>query len=500
MTHSKKPPTKPLISRRRTLQSAGGLVAAAVLSGPASKVARAQTASRVATRRPDLTGRLARYMAEASTAPLPARVATAAKQRILDTLAAIVSGAHLQPGKVTIAYVRGLGGTPEACVATTDIVTSAVNAAFANGMFAHADETDDFHPFTKAHPGCSVVPAALAMAERERSSGATLLNAVVLGYDLACRFLMALVPDAVRANDRSAEGYSSTFGATAAAAAIAGFDETRMRYAISYAAQQVSGVWSWERDEEHIEKAFDFSGMGARNGVAAATMIQAGFTGVADALEGDHNVLDALASDPQPEELVADLGKRFYVEETAIKTFPVGYPIQAPLSAFLELKRAHGLDEHNVRHILLRLPADGARIVDDRAMPDVNIQHIIAVALIDGAIGLENSHSYERLKDPRVLAVRERIELVADPDLVTVEAPRSGFVEVTMTDGRRVELFMSHAPGNPENPLDDERVNSKARELIAPILGVGRTDDLIARVNALEDVVDVRELRPLLVL
>ena len=151
-----------------------------------------------------------------------------------------------------------------------------------------------------------------------------------------------------------------------------------------------------------------------------------------------------------------------------------------------------------MQRILLRLPADGARIVDGRAMPDVNIQHIIAVALIDGAIGLENSHSYERLKDPRVLAVRERIELVADPQLVKVEAPRSGFVEVTLTDGRRVELFMSHAPGTPENPLDNEAVNAKARELMAPILGADRAETLIERVNALEELRDVRELRPLL--
>ena len=333
-----------------------------------------------------------------------------------------------------------------------------MNAAFANGMLAHADETDDFHPFTKAHPGCSVVPAALALAERERASGAALIRAVVLGYDLGCRFLMALGPASVRAADRSAEGYSSTFGATAAAAAIAGFDETRMRFAISYAAQQVSGVWSWERDEEHIEKAFDFSGMGARNGVAAVTMIQAGFTGVADALDAEPNVFRAHSPAPKPEEIVADLGSRFYVEETAIKTFPVGYPIQSPLDAFLSLRAEHALTPDNVAHITLRLPADGADIVDNRAMPDVNVQHIIAVALVDGGITFENSHAYERMKDPRVLAVRERIELVADPKLVDAAAPRSGFVEVTLTDGRRVSNFVRHAPGTPENPLDtDER-------------------------------------------
>ncbi|MBT5030786.1 MAG: MmgE/PrpD family protein [Proteobacteria bacterium] len=486
-----------LITRRRTLQSAGGLLAAASL--PTASVAQNE-APIIAARRPDLTGRLARYMVSARDLQLPPSVMLAAKHRLLDTLSAIVSGARLKPGEVAIEYVRQQAGIPEASVTTTDIMTSAVNAALANAMSAHADETDDFHPFTKAHPGCSVVPAALAMAEREGSSGDELLKSIVLGYDLSCRFLVALRPALVRAKHRSAEGYSSTFGATAAAASLARFDETQMRYALSYAVQQVSGVWSWVRDVEHIEKAFDFSGMGARNGVAATTMIQAGFTGVLDALEGERNVLDALSTDAAPEELVADLGSRYYVEETAIKTFPVGYPIQSPLAAFFRLREEHGLTVDNVEHILVRLPEDGARIVDSRSMPDVNVQHIMTVALVDGMINFENSHSFERMSDPVVVAARERIELVADPELVVLDAPRSGFVEVTVNGGRKVSLFVSHAPGTPENPLDSEGVAAKARELVTPILGAAKTAGLIDQVNSIEELADVRDLRAYLTL
>jgi 2-methylcitrate dehydratase PrpD len=484
-----------LISRRRTLQGAGTLLAAAAL--PKSANVQAQTTG-IANREPDLTGRLARYMVAARDLEVPDSVVLAAKHRILDTFAAIVSGAKLLPGEVAINYVREQGGVPEASVATTDIMTSAVNAALANAMFGHADETDDFHPFTKAHPGCSVVPAALAMGERQGSSGVEFLRSVILGYDLCCRILMALGPAYTRSRGRAAEGYSSTFGATAAAASLARFDETNMRYAISYGVQQISGLWSWVRDVEHIEKAFDFSGMGARNGVAAATMIQAGFTGVTDALEGERNVIDALSTEPAPEEIAADLGSRFYVEETAIKTFPVGYPIQSPLAAFFTMREQHGLSVDNVEHILLRLPEDGARIVDNRAMPDVNVQHIMAVALVDGFIDFENSHSFERMTDPQVLAARERIELIADPALAVVEAPRSGFVEITTTDGRTESLFVSHAPGTPENPLDTEGVASKTRILVTPILGGDRTEGLISAVDAIEDVDDIRDLREFL--
>jgi 2-methylcitrate dehydratase PrpD len=490
-----------VLPRRRVLRGAAAALATAVL--PVSEVASARSLGQSPSPTPsgasaDVTGRLARYMVSATTASLPQRIVQETKHRILDTIAAMVSGAHLKPGQLAIRYVRAQGGNPEASVLTTDIKTSAVNAALANGMFGHADETDDFEPVTKAHPGCAVLPAALALAERANSSGMELIRAVALGYDVCCRFLLALGPDLVRATHRSAEGISSTMGSVAAAASIAHLDENGMRHALSYAAQQVSGVWSWERDVEHIEKAFDFAGMGARNGVTAAMMVQAGLTGVPDVMDGEHNVFEAFSAEPRPEEMVAELGRRFFVTETAIKVFSVGYPIQAPLDAFLLLRKGYGLNVSNVERIVVRLPADGARIVDNRSMPDVNCQQMIAVALVDGTVSFSESHSYERMSDPQVRAVRERIELVADRSLMDPAAPRSGRVEVTLRDGRTVSHFTRHAPGTKENPLDTEGVNTKARGLMAPVLGAEPTEAVIRRVNGLDGLERVRELLPFL--
>jgi 2-methylcitrate dehydratase PrpD len=447
----------------------------------------------------DVTGRLARYMVEARERALPPDVARDARHRILDTLAAMVSGSHLKPGEMAIRYVRTQGGVEEASVLATDIRTTAVNAALVNAMFGHADETDDFHPETKAHPGCAVVPAALAMGEREGSSGAALLKAVTVGYDLCCRFLLALGADLVRRTHRSAEGTSSTMGAVGASAALARLDEKGTRHALSYAAQQVSGVWSWVRDAEHVEKAFDFSGMGARNGVTAAIMAQMGFSGVWDVFDCEHNVLQAFSTEPKPEEMVAGLGSRFFVTETAIKPFSVGYPIQAPLDAFLTLRRRHGLTPDNVERIVARLPEDGARVVNDRSMPDINCQHVLALALVKGAVSFDDSHSYEHMKDSKVRAVKERVQLIPDPKLMDPAAPRSGLVEVTLRDGRTVSHFTPHAPGTKENPMTTEAVNAKARDLMEPVLGAKQTEELIRRVNALEELGNVRDLRPLLV-
>ena len=447
----------------------------------------------------DVTGRLARYMVEARDRPLPAAVLTECKHRILDTFGAMVSGARMKPGVMAVDYVRGLGGIEQATVIGASFRTTAANAALANAMCAHADETDDFEPVTKAHPGSSVVPAALALAEKEGRSGEEFIRAVALGYDLACRLLMALGPDLVRGTHRSAEGTSSTFGALGAAASLARLDEKGMRYAISYAAQQVSGLWSWVKDEDHVEKAFDFAGMGARNGVMAVTMVEAGLTGVADVLDGTHNLFIALSTKPQPEAMLEGLGSRFYVTETAIKTFSVGYPIQSPLDALLTLRKQYALTPENVQSILVRLPTDAMGIVGESAMPDVNCPHLVALALVKGAVSFADSHDAALMHDTTILAQRAKVKLVGDAALTDPAAPRGALVEVTMTNGKKVEHLTKFPPGTKENPLGTEAVSAKTRDLITPVLGSERANKLIEQINNLEKLDDVRLLRPQLI-
>jgi 2-methylcitrate dehydratase PrpD len=484
-------------TRRRLLLNAGGLVAASALAanGAAGTTLAGEVAPKpTAIAAPDLTGRLASYMVAARDRSLPPDVLLDAKHRLMDTLAAMVSGTRLNPGELAIQFIRKQGGTAEASVVGTEIKTSAINAALANGIFAHADETDDVDPLTKSHPGAGVVPAALAVAEREQRSGMELLRAVALGYDVGCRFVVALGPDLVRGGHRGVEGPCATMGAMAASASLARLDETGMRYALSYAAQQVSGLWSWVEDPDHIEKAFDIGGMGARNGVTAVTMVQSGFTGVRDVLSGRHNVLEALSSQPHPEAMVADLGSRFFVSETGVKTYSVGYPNQAPLDAFFALRREFGLRVDNVERIVVSLPEDGPGIVSNSPMPNVNCQYLIATALVDGAVSFANSHSREHMADPQIYAVMQRVQVVGDPKLNDPAAPRSGQVDVTMRDGRTVSHFTRFPPGTKENPASTEVLNRKARDLMAPVLGPERTDTLIQRMNALEEVGDIREL------
>lgn len=475
-----------LPSRRRLLQS--GAAVAAVAAWPV-RVSAAESS--------DVTARLARYMVSARDQELPPAVLLECKHRILDTFGAMVSGSRMTPGMMGLKYARGLGGEAQASVIGSKFRTTAVNAALANAMCAHSDETDDFEPVTKAHPGSSVVPAALAMAEKEGRSGQDMIRAVALGYDLGCRLLMALGPDLVRGTHRSAEGTASTFCSLGAAASLARLDEQGMRYAISYSAQQVSGLWSWVKDKDHVEKAFDFAGMGARNGVMAATMVQAGLTGVSDVLDGTHNLFIALSTDPKPEEMLAGLGSRFYVTETAIKTFSVGYPIQSPLDALLSLRKEYKLTPDNVSSILVKIPTDAIGIVGESAMPDVNCQHLVAVALVKGAVSFVDSHDVKLMHDPKIMEQRAKVTVTADKALMDPAAPRGAVVEVTMTDGKKVDHFTKYPPGTKENPLSTEAVSAKVRDLMAPVLGADKANKLIDQINNLEKVASVRSLVPL---
>ena len=262
---------------------------------------------------------LSSYMARAADRPLPARVVEKTKHHIADSLAAIVSGSRLLPGEKAIAYVQGQGGAAQASVMGTGVITSATLATFANAMSAHADETDDSHQGGLFHPGCAVVPAAWAMAELGRNSGTELIRAVALGYDVGARIAMALGGVKFMHAAHSSHSFGALFGAAAASGALARFDAQRMRYLLSYTAQQASGISCWMRDPDHIEKAFDFAGMPARNAVAGATMVACGFTGVDDAFSGSRNFWLAYDKHTDTSHVSRDLGRTYEIMRSNIK-------------------------------------------------------------------------------------------------------------------------------------------------------------------------------------
>jgi 2-methylcitrate dehydratase PrpD len=447
---------------------------------------------------------LATYMAGAAKKPLPKHVAEKTKHHLLDTIAAMVSGSRLLPGTKAIAYAKTLGGAPQALVIGSKIVTNAEQAAHINGMLAHADETDDSHAASLSHPGCAIVPAALAMGVREKSSGTQLLRAVALGYDLCARLNLSLHPYDFRQAGHSTHSFGPSFGAAAAASLLAGLDYNGMRHALSYTAQQCSGISCWMRDEEHIEKAFDFGGMPARNGTAAASMVSSGFTAVEDVFSGERNFYVAydetrrIGMKPQPQRLIKDLGKVYEIMNTNIKRWSVGSPIQAPLDGLLELIREHGVKAADVEKLVIRVAHQAANTTDNRNMPDICMQHLCAVMLIDGIVTFKSSHDEKRMKDKKVLDLRKRITLYGDDALTAALPSRQGILELKLKNGKTLHKHVKAVLGTAQNPMVRAQVDEKCYHLMAPILGAARARKLCDAVWNIEKVGNVTKLRNLL--
>jgi len=433
--------------------------------------------------------RVSEYIANALKQDLPDHVLEKAKFHFLDTIASMISGSTMLAGERAIQFVKAQGvATPQASLLGTEFKTTAINAALANGMFGHADETDDSHAESLTHPGCGIVAAVMAAGELQNSSGIDLLKAMTLGYDICCRLTKSLHPYQFRANGHSSHTFGPNFGAAAAAGALLGINAIQARYLLSYAAQQASGISCWMRDKDHIEKAFDFGGMAARNGVTAAMMVTNGFTGVDDVFSGERNFYDAYGVDPLRQELGVDLGIRYEILQTSIKRWTVGSPIQAPLDCVDELIHTLGekLDPSNITNIHVKIPHESLTIVNNREMPEICLQHLIALMIIEGKMDFHLAHDRAKMTNPAVLKLRQSISLEGSDELSKNMPTRQGIVRVTLGSGESFEIYTRDVKGTPNNPMSRLELDRKCTNLMSPILGAKQAETICRTVWKLE--------------
>jgi 2-methylcitrate dehydratase PrpD len=488
-----------MLTRRDIFQYAS--LVAAVAAIPARKACAATVAVPLSAARTvsPVMLQLSAYMSEAAARTLPDEVAEKTKQHALDTLAAMISGSGLPPGRAALQFCREYGGEGASTVIATNLVRGPIEAAFTNGMLAHADETDDSHAPSQSHPGCGVIPAALAAGERFGISGAHFLRAVALGYDIGTRFTMTLGGQRFEIDSHwSTHSISPLFGAAAAASCAARCNAEQMRWMLGYTAHQSSGLGAWARDTEHVQKAFHFGGMTARSGVTSALLAQAGWTGVDDILAGKDNFFAAYNPHADPLGLVEQLGQRYEVTRTNIKRWPVGSPIQAALDALASLRAERPFQAAQVKEVIVRLATDEAVIVNDREIPDICLQHVMAVALLDGTVTFASMHEKGRLSDPETLRTRAKVQLIPDAELQRLMPLRVAIVDITLEDGARLSRRVDNVRGTVNNPMTRAEIVVKATDLIAPVLGTPKCAGLIERVLQLESIDNIRELRPML--
>lgn len=452
-----------------------------------------------------VTDGLAAYIVDADELALTPEVLDRGKHSLLDGLMAMLSGSALRPGRAARAYAESRGGKGEATLAGSTTRTNPELAALANGMCAHADETDDVNDLARVHAGASIVPASIAMAETYERTGAELLRAVIVGYDVGCSVNIGAWDSlpAMQRTVRSPHGLGQAFGAAGAAGYLAGLDRQEARQMLSYTAQSISGITSFYRDQHHIGKSYASAGMQAHTGVRATEMVKAGCTDIEDVFDVKPNVYDAFGENGDGNRLLTELGRVHHVTTTDIKQYPIGMPIQAPAEAVERLCQEHGISGDDVERVLVKLGRHGYRIVNNRTMPDISLQYVLAVMLVDGAITFESAHDYDRHKQPDMRAVMAKIELEPDESLdppvdadMATRRTRIAHVTIETKDGRSLEKFVDAPRGSRTNPFDWDGMARKAHMVLDGFAGSTRVDELFEAVRHIDELDSVRDLRP----
>ncbi|HEV7692091.1 MAG TPA: MmgE/PrpD family protein [Hyphomonadaceae bacterium] len=479
-------------SRREALSLAAILPAAVLATGIASPAA-AQTPQAEPKPAGPVTPALAAYIAGSHAAKIPEEHRDLARQHILDTLASIVACRDLEPAVLARKYALAQSGTESRNAATilgTKDRASLSDAVFASAMAGHGAEINDFIPSAFVQPGPAIVSAAIGLAEKRGLSGDAIVRAVVVGYELAGRVPKALGNENLRKAGIANHGLGPVFGTAAAAASMIGIKQDRISDLLTYCAQQASGSWQWLMDVEHIEKSFVFAGMGARNGLQAALMVEAGFRGVRDSFDNPEGWLRAGAfakGDANPAYLIEKLGERTELKETAFKRYPVGGPTQPAVHGLLQLLPK--IDRTKIESVRIEMPGRW-QAFRDAAMPALNLRYTSSLILIDGKLDFVSAQSLQRMAtDTKVKAMMERVTIAHDP---AQEAPagqprtESARVIVIETGGRKQEIFVPYVVGFPSHPMSRADVEAKAIELMGPALGASRARQVVERVRSLD--------------
>jgi 2-methylcitrate dehydratase PrpD len=428
---------------------------------------------------------LIQFISTARGVALSEAVIEKTKHHIVDTVAAIVSGHKLNVGESALSVIPALGGDAEAWVIGTRTKLPAHAAAMVNAMLAHADETDDSHEKSKFHPGCAIVPAAFAIAQKQGAGGLDLIRAVALGYDVGARVLEALGPMPLNNAGHASHAFGPLFGCGASAACLLGFDAVQTRHLLSYLGHEVSGLFCWMSDTDHVQKAFVFGGMAVKNALFAALLCQHGWTGAVDVISSEHGLLQTFGQPEHGRTLEQSMALGDEILHSDIKKWCVASAIQPPLDSLVELLPQITSDVSKIVSLEVEIQANEVFMVSARNMPNISLQHVLALFLVDRQLTFASVHDVTRMQDEAVLALRARTQLIPNIELQRAGG-RQAIVRVTLDDGT---ILTHHTPatrGTWKNAMRRDEVNAKATELMEPVIGPSRTAALLQGLWQLE--------------
>ena len=450
------------------------------------------------------TNDLAEFCSGIRYESLPSDVRGKANELVLDHLGVALYGSTLPSGQIAIEYVRSLGGVAESSVLGSRVRAPAPDAAFSNGISVHSPELDDTEHVGSIHPGASVIPAALAIAEKIHADGRSFIAAIVAGYDVAIRLAVAAQGKTMSHYNRGFHPTATcgTFAAAASAGVLLGLNTSQLKHAFGIAGSAAAGLLEFLEDGTWAKRYG--AGRAASSGVTAAYLAKLGFTGPGSVIDGRRGFLRAYSDDTNPEAISAGLGSEFTIMRTGIKPHSCCRYIQAPLDAVLEILRKDTVKPEEVDRVEVRIVKTGIKLLDEpkdlrynpKTVVDAqfSIPYSIATAIVNGRAFVDE-YTDSAIKDPRVLSLAKKVKAVHGPELER-EFPKHwpAKVVITLKDGRKLETYVPGAKGDADFPLTRKELEEKFETLAGKIITGDSLKAILEVLRRTQTLSDVNQL------
>ena len=424
--------------------------------------------------------KVSRFAAEVRNGNINEELLTDARRRVTDIVGIALAASQTEPAQIIRKVIESRGGAPQSSVIGLSERYPAASAAFMNGTLAHAVDYDDTHLPSVLHPSASVVPAALAAAERSGASGRELLAAVAAGNELVVRVGMAGYDQSLGNSIFFEKGMHATsivgtLGSALAAAMVSGLEQEQIGHTVAIAASMGSGIIEANRTGGTVKRVH--CGWAAQAGVTAAELAEAGLTGPPTVFEGRFGFLRAyLGEESDVTAITEDLGERWEIPRIFFKPYPANHFTHAGIDAAIKL-RQDGLRLEDIEEIELNAAAAVLRTIaqpeEEKARPKTGYAaqfsgpFTVATALVGGGgLGVSlNDFTDAAVQDSQKLDLASRVRCVPHADCNSIFPNQlPAILRVRLKNGEIREARVMHNRGGPENPLSDAELETKFRD------------------------------------
>lgn len=450
----------------------------------------------------NITMKLAEFASQLTYDQISREALEKAKACLLDALGCAFFGSTTEWGKIVNEFVQKQKGVQEASLWTTNFWGPAANVVLGNGTMIHSYDFDDYH-VTKIHLGAPIIPAAIAIGEKEHIDGKGLMTAMVAGYETMIHISRGTNPGASRLKGWHLTGTCGTFGAAAAVGNIWQFDTRTMASALGMAGTQSAGLWAFTADGS-FSKRFH-PGRASQSGIMAASLARNGFQGPIKILEAeDGGFCKATSYEYDFSKITAGLGEKFDTEDVVIKPYPACASVHSSIDAALIMRKDNEIDVEKIREINVY----NSEIVNVQCGHDykpmgalqaqMSMKYCVARTVLDNMLSVAQ-FTEEKLSDPVAIDLAHRVNFVLDDEINKIY-PREfpSIVEIVMETGQKYKVRVNMPKGSVENPMSWQEIQAKFKSLARDVVGEKKTAAIIELTDNLETIEDVADITKLM--